>query len=235
MDIERPETAAVIPAGGRGRRMGGPGNKLFLPLLGVPILARTLLTFEICAAVDSVLVPVAAEDREALRRLTRTYGLTKTVIAEGGAERRFSVRNALRLLGPSARRVVVHDGARPLLTERDLSLFLLESRHVAAAVAAVPVKDTIKEAEDGWVKATLPRRALRAVQTPQVFARDLLTAAHEAAADDLPWTDDAALVEYSGVRVRLLPGWEENIKITTRIDLLAAEAILRERAREGRA
>jgi 2-C-methyl-D-erythritol 4-phosphate cytidylyltransferase len=232
MDIDWPALTAVIPAGGQGRRMGGPGNKLFLPLLGVPVIVRTLRVFETCAAVNSVIVPVAPEDKEQLRRLAETYGLTKLLIADGGEERQFSVRNALRRLASSARRVVVHDGARPLLTARNLLVFLRDSLSFEAAVAALPVKDTVKITENGWVQSTLPRRSLCAVQTPQVFARELLAAAHEAAGEQDCGTDDASLVERCGGRVRLLPGWEENIKITTGMDLLIAETILR--ARESR-
>ncbi|MDR1321278.1 MAG: 2-C-methyl-D-erythritol 4-phosphate cytidylyltransferase [Gracilibacteraceae bacterium] len=230
MGTDLPKTAAIIPAAGRGRRMGGPIGKLFLPLRGVPVIIRTLRVFEACALVDTVIVPVAPEDAEKLRRLAETYDLAKTVITGGGEERRFSVQNALRLLPPSVRRVVVHDGARPLLAEGDLSAFLLAAWDMAAAVAALPVKDTIKVADgEGRVKNTPPRHTLRAAQTPQFFARDLLTAAYAAAGEEAGGTDDASLVERYGGEVRLLPGWEENIKITTGLDLLLAEAILRAR------
>ncbi|MDR0434950.1 MAG: 2-C-methyl-D-erythritol 4-phosphate cytidylyltransferase [Gracilibacteraceae bacterium] len=232
MDIDAAATAAIIPAAGRGLRLSRPVNKLFLPLGGVPVIVRVLRVFESCGLVGAVLVAAAAADAAELRRLIKTYDLRKPELVPGGAERQFSVGNALRALDPSVRRVVVHDGARPLLTEPNLAAFLRASRGMAAAVAALPVSDTIKETDgQGRVKRTLPRRDLCAVQTPQVFARDLLTAAHEAAAaaGDGVGTDDAALVERWGGSVCLLPGWEENIKITTEIDLLLAETILRAR------
>jgi 2-C-methyl-D-erythritol 4-phosphate cytidylyltransferase len=222
--------------------MGRQGNKLFLLLGEIPIIARTLRVFETCGAITSVIVPAAREDKADLRRIADGCGLTKVVVTDGGADRQASVRGALRALtsaDPAARRVVVHDGARPLLTASALSAFLAASRGLPAAVAALPVKDTIKEADGSdWVKSTLPRPALRAVQTPQVFERELLTAAHESAHEQgYRGTDDASLVEWHGGRVRLLAGWEENIKITTETDLLFAEILLKKRegaAREGR-
>jgi 2-C-methyl-D-erythritol 4-phosphate cytidylyltransferase len=226
---------AIIPAAGQGKRMGRPGNKLLLELGGAPVLTHALRAFQDCAAIAEIVIPAAAGEVELIRRLTREYGLSKvTRVLPGGAERQESVFKALRALTPAIDRVVIHDGARPLLTAAMLTDFLAAGGNYEAVITATPVKDTIKQvapvAEDGTaiVLTTLPRTALRAVQTPQAFARALFATAH-GAAPGLDATDDAALVENCGVLVRVLPGWEENIKITTEIDLWLAAAIMNRR------
>jgi 2-C-methyl-D-erythritol 4-phosphate cytidylyltransferase len=154
-----------------------------------------------------------------------------TVVVPGGARRQDSVRNGLDALGPCDW-VAVHDAARPFAT-RDLLLRTLDAAQpTGAAVAAVPVKDTIKRVRDGAVLQTLPRAELWAVQTPQVFRADLLARAHHATDDA---TDDAALVERLGIQVRVAQGAYDNIKITTPDDLALAAWLLDQRAGAARA
>ncbi|MEE8369199.1 MAG: 2-C-methyl-D-erythritol 4-phosphate cytidylyltransferase [Dehalococcoidia bacterium] len=223
---------AVIVAAGSGTRMGGPStgsgqalDKLFAPLRGRPVLARTLAAFQECAAVQSVVLVLSAANLDRGRRLVEEYGLDKVHrVCAGGPRRQDSVRLGLETLGP-CQWVAVHDGARPLLTP-DLILRALEAaRDGGAAVPALPLADTIKEATpDGLVLRTLDRHRIWAVQTPQLFRHELLLRAHREVTDDA--TDDAAMLEALSLPVRIVQGSRLNLKITTPEDLTLAEAIL---------
>ncbi|MFS8629248.1 MAG: 2-C-methyl-D-erythritol 4-phosphate cytidylyltransferase [Limnochordales bacterium] len=230
--------AVVIPAAGAGHRMGRLGQpKQFMPLLGDPVI---LWTLRACAAAPSVseLVLVVAEGDVAYvrARLGGEWQLPKPVtVTAGGASRQQSVYAGLRALAQPVDLVAVHDGVRPLMSPALLERTLAAACEHGAATAAVPLKDTVKLVESGWVQSTPPRARLRAVQTPQAFRRELLLAAHDrAAADGVEATDDAALVERLGQPVAVVEGEYSNIKITTPEDLLVAEALLRARI-HGRA
>jgi 2-C-methyl-D-erythritol 4-phosphate cytidylyltransferase len=215
---------AVIVAAGSGTRMDGL-DKLFAPLRGRPVLARTVAAFQECAAVQRTVVVLSSANLDRGRRLVDEHGLDKVHrVCAGGPRRQDSVRLGLEALGP-CHWVAVHDGARPLLTP-DLILRALEAaRDGGAAVPALPLADTIKESgPDGVVVRTLDRRRIWAVQTPQLFRRDLLLRAHREVTDDA--TDDAAMLEALGLPVRLIQGSRLNLKITTPEDLALAQAIL---------
>ncbi len=224
------KVVAIVPAAGQGRRMGGGRNKLFLPLARCPILVRTLETLASCRRLSEVIVVAAPEEVSQVEALLRQWktafaGLVWRVVA-GGSERQHSVANALAALPADAELVMVHDGARPLTPTEVLNAAVDEAALHGAAVAAVPVKDTIKQAEDGLVVATPARDGLWAVQTPQVFCRDLLQRAYEKAQlDGFVGTDDASLVERLDEPVRIVTGSYRNLKVTTPEDLLVAEAL----------
>ena len=229
------ELGVVIPAAGQGKRMGAGCSKQFILLAGQPVLARTLRLFEESALVSEIVVVGAEKDIASLRELVSEYRFKKVAaIVNGGAERQDSVRAGLQALSAAIRRVVVHDGARPLLSLEDFHRFLEDTEGLAAAVMGIPLKDTVKVVDsEGKILETLPREGLRAIQTPQVFERRLLEEAHRlAAADGYYGTDDAALLERLGHFVRVAEGSAENIKITAPEDLLLAEQILAKR--EGR-
>jgi 2-C-methyl-D-erythritol 4-phosphate cytidylyltransferase len=213
-------------AAGRGLRMGG-ADKLLAPLAGRPFLAHTLAAFQACAAVGRVVLVIAPERLDDGRRLVREGGFDKvTAVCAGGERRQDSVRAGLEALGP-CEWVVVHDGARPLVTARLIEEGLAAARETGAAICAVPVSDTIKEvAASGEVERTVRREGLWLVQTPQVFRYDLLLEAHRQARIEA--TDDAALVEAMGGRVRVYMGSPRNIKVTTPEDLALAEALVKE-------
>lgn len=207
-------------------------NKVFLPLRGIPAIARAIAPFSaLCAG--AVVVAAAAELDE-MRAAIARCGLNRFVLAvvPGGDERQDSVRCGLNALPKDAECVLIHDGARALVTE-DVILRALESveRH-GSGVAAVPVTDTIKRAApDGLVLDTPDRAALRAMQTPQAFRVELIRQAHAAAGrDGFLGTDDAALLEHAGLPVYLSEGSRENLKLTTPTDLMLAELILAARA-----
>lgn len=226
------KTGAVIPAAGQGKRMGSEGNKLFLKLAGTPVLVFSLKVFQISSKISEVVVAASRQEISYIENLVQEYELDKVAaVVEGGAQRQDSVFKALQALSPSITRVVIHDGARPLLTVGELNRFLEETRGLKAAVMAVPVKDTVKKVDrEGWVIDTPSRETLRAIQTPQVFERLLLEKVHKLAASRGYYgTDDASLVEWQGYPVKVVQGSYENIKITTPEDLLLAEAIINRR------
>ncbi len=215
---------AVIVAAGGGTRMAGV-DKLFAPLAGRPLLAHTLDAFARCPAIDCLVLVLAPANLNRGRVLLEECAPGRRWQAcAGGPRRQDSVRLGLEALG-TVDWVAVHDGARPLVTP-DLILRALETaRDTGAAVPAVPLAETVKEAgPDGLVVRTLDRSRLYAVQTPQVYRRDLLLRVHREVTADV--TDDAAMLEALAIAVKLFPGDRANIKITTPEDLRLAEALL---------
>ena len=222
--------AALIPAAGSGQRMGGGIAKPFLQLAGREILARTLDVFEACATIDDVWVIVAAaQQRLCQQEIISRYGFRKVRgVIVGGATRQESVWHGLQQVADAIDLVIVHDGVRPFVTASVLYDTLSAAGQYGAAVAAVPVKDTLKRVSpDSVVEATIPRERLWRVQTPQAFQRRLLWAAfHHARRHGITVTDEAGLMEALGHQVRIVPGRESNIKITTPDDLQLGAAFL---------
>jgi 2-C-methyl-D-erythritol 4-phosphate cytidylyltransferase len=216
------KVGAIIAAAGSSRRMGGV-DKVFAPLGGKPVLARVLDAFEGCDSVDQIVVVVSRKNLEPCRRLITGEGWSKPIeVCAGGRRRQDSVAAGLSQLN-HCHWVVIHDGARPLVTKDLIERGLKAAKETGAAVAAVPVTDTIKVADvDGIVHQTPPRQNLWAVQTPQVFRFGLISEAYRRAEGEV--TDDASLVEQLGYQVKLYMGSYDNIKITTPDDLLIAEA-----------
>ena len=227
-------TSALVAAAGSSSRMGGV-NKLLQPLDGIPVLARTLTALQMARRIDEIVVAAREEDFLEISQLCRTYGITKcTKVIRGGESRAHSVLLAALEAGEGMELLAVQDGARPLVTPELIDDVAEQAARCGAAAPAVAVKDTIKAVrDDGTVAETLDRAALRAVQTPQIFESALLKAALQAAVEGgIPITDDCSAVERLGKRVYLVEGDEENLKITTPVDLILAEAILQ--AREDR-
>ena len=225
---------AIIPAAGMGKRMGGAIPKPFLWIGGRPILAHTLDAFERCDSVDEVILVVGTADLQLVsEEVVDRYEFTKVrKILSGGEKRQDSVWEGLKAVEAGTEIVVIHDGVRPFVAPEHLSESIGQCRKCDAVITAVPVKDTIKEAEDGLVTSTLDREKLWAIQTPQTFALDLILRAHQQAMGAaLIATDDAALVERLGHPVHLLRGSYHNIKITTPEDLALGEIILKNRHR----
>ena len=221
---------AIIPAAGFGKRFGA--NKPLALLRGEPLLAWALKAMEAAPGVTEIIPVVKPTDAATVLALARTHGIAKcTRIAHGGAERQDSVWNALRLIEGDGGVVLVHDGARPLVSQAVIARCIEGMDGLDGAIAAVPPKDTIKQSDDGaTVARTLDRATLWSVQTPQVFRLETLRAAYEAAyREGVYATDDAALVERAGGRVRLVMGEYENLKVTTPEDIAVAEAFMRRR------
>lgn len=219
----------IFPAAGLGRRMKAGGNKVLLDLLGKPILVHTLLSFSRCQSVTDLIVVVGKEEVSTVKMLLQTVPALKPWrVVAGGTERQYSIANGLVALHSDSDVVLVHDGARPLASENVIEAVIAEAYRSGAAIAAVPVKDTIKTVDSqGIVQTTLERNCLWSVQTPQGFARDILIKAYkQAAADEFLGTDDASLVERIGVPVKIVESNYENIKITTPEDIAIAEAFI---------
>lgn len=222
-----PFCSAVVAAAGSSTRMEGQ-DKLFAQLGDLPVLSRTLLALEQCPLIHEIVVVTRGESIPLVGDLCRDFQISKAVkVVAGGDTRTRSVLNGLAACSPSAALIAIHDGARPLVTEQLLEEVLTAGAQTGAAAPAVPVKDTIKQAEKSLVTATPDRATLFAVQTPQVFESSLIKAALlKAEEEDLTLTDDCAAVERLGMKVTLTEGTYENIKITTPIDLALGEAIL---------
>lgn len=217
---------AVVVAAGRGSRMGMRESKQYLMLEDKPIFIHTLEAFDRHPEIAEMVLVTGGQDVDRCRSWIAEFGMTKQVqVIPGGAERQQSVYQGL--LHISAPWVLVHDGVRPFVTREQISACCEAAIEHGASVLAVPVKDTIKQADGrGWVASTLDRRVLWAIQTPQAFRRDDLLAAHERAErEGFTGTDDSMLVERLGLPVKLVEGAYSNIKITTPEDLDYAEFI----------
>lgn len=224
------KVAAVIPAAGEGRRMGGPLEKQFLLLEGIPLLAHTLRAFESSPFIHGIVVVVPKSRMQLVReKILEQYNISKLLaLVAGGPHRQESVRLGLEALDSSWELVVVHDGARPLVSLELIARCVETAFLHGAAVAAVPTTDTVKEVDsEGFVLSTPLRERLWMVQTPQAFRYDLILRAHtEAQKEGFLGTDDASLVERLGHKVKIVQGSYENIKITTASDLKLAREIL---------
>jgi 2-C-methyl-D-erythritol 4-phosphate cytidylyltransferase len=219
------KVSAIIVAAGDSQRMGGI-DKLFAPLGGKPVLARVLDVFEACKKVDQVVLVMGAKNIDEGRRIAALAKWTKlTDIRLGGKRRQDSVAEGLKAI-KECEWLVIHDGARPFVTAELIERGLEAAKETGAAVAALPVTDTIKHVTDHEiVRQTLPRENLRSIQTPQVFRFDIIKNTYKFVPGNA--TDDAALVEKAGYKVKLYTGAYDNIKITTPIDLAMAEVLWR--------
>ncbi|HTR82319.1 MAG TPA: 2-C-methyl-D-erythritol 4-phosphate cytidylyltransferase [Bacteroidota bacterium] len=215
-------TSAIIPAAGAGERMGSTVSKQFLTLHGKPIVIHTLEKFQLCDAVDEIVVAVQPSSRHQIEFLISEFHISKvTAIAEGGRRRQDSVANALSRVRPNADIVVVHDAVRPFVQQKLIKDAIEKARTHSAAVVAVRMKDTVKVgSQEGLFERTLDRSVLWSAQTPQAFAKQLLVDAYaKANREDIDATDDASLVEMLNVQPAIVVGSFDNIKITTPDDL----------------
>ena len=217
---------AVIVAAGRSTRMGGV-DKTFAPLVGAPLIAHTLDRFESSLVIAEITLVLAADSLDRGRTLVAQRGYRKvTQVCPGGERRQDSVRNGLLALG-RCDLAMVHDGARPCVDDAMLVRAAEAAAEHGAAVAGMPVKDTIKQISRDLVIEDTPERArLWQAQTPQVFGYDMLMEAHRVVEGD--FTDDAAMVESLGTPVLMFEGSYENIKVTTDSDLVIADTFLRQ-------
>lgn len=251
------KTIAVIVAAGSGRRMGGGINKQYINIAGKPVLARSVQCFENDPHIDEIIITVRTGEEEKCRRdIIKAYGFKKiSAVIAGGAERQDSVCAAIDFInsrvsaaaqsGCGSDRsgktthadsadspfVLIHDGARPLVTENIIDSVLETCFMYGAAIPAVPLKDTVKFVDtsvSGAVVTSTPKRgSLRAVQTPQGFRLDIISRAYYSCTTDTVVTDDASLVEAAGMTVHVVQGDESNIKITTPGDTALAEMLLK--------
>lgn len=222
-------TGVVVVAAGKGSRMNLDINKQYVEVAGKPVVARTIQAFEDCEAIDEIVIVVNKMDLLYCKQnVIDVYDFKKVKsLVAGGDERQKSVYNGLKEISENCDIVLIHDGARPFINEESILGSIEAAKEFGAAGVGVPVKDTIKVAdEEGNIKETLNRSLLWAIQTPQTFRYPLVMEAHRKAEEEgFSGTDDSVLVERLGVKVKLVKGSYNNIKITTQEDLIAAEAI----------
>jgi 2-C-methyl-D-erythritol 4-phosphate cytidylyltransferase len=228
-----PFCSAVIVAAGTSSRMDSRVNKVYLELLGKKAIIWTLEPFENSPFVDEIILVINQKDVDYCKtEVLGNYKFNKlTKITIGGNSRQKSVYNGLKEVSKNAELVLIHDGARCLVTKDIIQRSIEGADAYDAVTVGVPVIDTIKTIDnDGFAKRTLDKRVVRAIQTPQVFKKDIILRAHEKAKEELSNApDDSVLVENIGQKVKIIEGSCENIKLTTLEDIALAEAILRER------
>lgn len=229
-----PRTVALVPAAGRGLRMGGHIPKQFLALGGRPILAQSLTVLQASPVIHEIILAVPQSERQyCLDHIVATGEFPKvTKVVPGGEQRQDSVRHALAEVDPETEIVLVHDAVRPFLTESMIRQVVAAAVEHGAAIIALPMRDTVKYVGSGGViERTVDRGPLWLAQTPQAFRREWLEEAHrKGLLSGVQATDDAHLVEMLGKRVVVVEGSGENIKVTRPEDLVIGEAILRARA-----
>jgi 2-C-methyl-D-erythritol 4-phosphate cytidylyltransferase len=228
----------VVPAAGIGRRLGPQGAKALVRLAGRPLLAHAVAAMEANDCTTAVVVVGPPDAVDVTAKLLADEGFAKvTAVVPGGPTRQASVAAGLEALPPGPAFVAVHDAARPLVApgavDRMLGLLVEAGTGMAGVVPGVPVTDTIRRVDvAGRSTGIVDRERLRAMQTPQLFVREVLEEAHRLARrDDVDATDEAALVELAGHPVRVVPGDPENLKVTTALDLAVAETLLAGRLR----
>jgi 2-C-methyl-D-erythritol 4-phosphate cytidylyltransferase/2-C-methyl-D-erythritol 2,4-cyclodiphosphate synthase len=232
MSVSRPRTHALIVAAGRGSRFGGPLPKQYRRLGGISVLRRTVEAFLGHPAIADVLVAIHPDDRTLYDEAVGDLGLPEPVA--GGAARQDSVRHLLEALNaPDDDIVLIHDAARPLVAPSLVTEVIATLDRADGAIAAVPVRDTLKRGDGTRIAATIDRTALWRAQTPQAFRLGAIRAAHRAA-EGLDLTDDAAVAEQAGMQVELVMGAEDNFKITAEDDLARAEESLGARLEDVR-
>ncbi len=219
---------AIIPAGGIGTRMGLDGPKQFVLLAGVPLLVHTLRAFEQVDHIREIIVAAPESHLEQTKSLVEKFQISKTTVVKGGKLRQDSVQAGLSHVAADCDFVAVHDGARPLITASLIGACLDAARTSGAAMAAIPVKDTIKEVGlDHIISHTVNRETLWQAQTPQVVRTDILKRAFvKAEKSCFVGTDEASFLELINEPMTVVEGSEQNIKVTRPDDLLIAEAIL---------
>ena len=226
-NVSKSETLAIIVAAGSSSRMGGI-NKLFCDLLGIPVIARTLLAYQRCDSIGGIIIATKDALIPDIQKLCEQFNITKLdAIVKGGATRSESVKNAVDAADAKYKYFAIADGARPLTTADEIEKTLEAAMRFSAAACAVRVSDTIKLCDDSqFILSTPDRSKLWAAQTPQIFCAELYKSALNKFYGE--YTDDCAMVEAAGGKVKLVEGSYKNIKITTPADLIIAKAFLEE-------
>ena len=216
---------AVIVAAGTASRMGGI-DKVMAPLNGEPMIVRTVRAFQESPVIREIVVVTRQDLVDTIKGLCNEMDKVTAVVV-GGNDRQASVEAGLQALSPKLELAAIHDGARPLISQEVIDRTVRAAHSYGAAAPAIPVKDTIKTVKGGVVADTPDRSCLFAVQTPQVFDKDLLTGAlQKARKDEAAITDDCSAVEQMGMSVKIVEGDERNLKVTTPMDLKVAQMLL---------
>ena len=218
----------IVAAGGSGTRMGASVNKLFLEIDETPVIVHTLLALEDTEIIDEIIISAKEEDIIFLAELVSVFKISKVkTIVKGGATRGESILSASRELPEDADFVVVHDGARPLVSEEIIEETVNAAQHFGAAACGVKPKCTLKAIDEGFVSDTIDREKTVEIQTPQVFNKELFDEMYSLDLETIKSaTDDCVLAEITGAKIFITEGSYKNIKITTPEDLKMAEIFL---------
>lgn len=232
--FSKPFLSAVIVAAGNSVRMGS-GDKIFMEISGVPVIARSMLAYENCEDISEIVVVTKESSVDKIYELAEKYGIKKLkAVVLGDDSRAGSVKNGIKAVSENSEFVAIHDGARPLVLPKDISRCAHDAFRYGGAVLAIPVTDTIKYGKkNGFVEYTPAREKLFAAQTPQIFDLGIYKTAMEKAFRELSdWTDDSKIFENDAKKVFLTHGDRGNIKITSPEDIPIAEALLKGREKE---
>lgn len=224
-----PHCSVVIVAAGSSNRMGS--DKIMLKLGDIPVIVRTAKVFQESPLVDEIIIVTRQDNIMPVAELREQYGLNKVVkIICGGETRAASCLAGVSEVSKDAKLIAIHDGARPFVTQDIITRAVYAANEYRSAVPAIASVDTIKIVEDGIVAGGLDRNKVMRIQTPQVFDADMVKGAlTKAVTAEIPVTDDSSAVEMMGVKTHIVEGDEDNIKLTTRKDMIIAEAILKQR------
>lgn len=224
------KVTVIITAAGKGTRMNSDINKQYIEISGIPVLARTVAAFQNCDQIDEIIIVINEDDINLCRKtIVDKYNFTKVKsLVSGGAERQNSVYKGVCAVSEDSDIVLIHDGARPFVTDKNIRDCIVGARNYRACGIGVRLKDTVKISDpNGFVAETPDRSTLWSIQTPQGFKYSTIVEAHEQAArDNYLGTDDMMLVEKLGIPVKIIEGSYNNIKITTPEDLIIGESIL---------
>ncbi len=228
----KPFVSAVIVSAGNSSRMGGI-NKQFLNICGMPVIARSIKAFQECALIDEIIIVTRESDIADINRIIIDYNFSKVIaVVCGGETRQLSVLNGINNVSSDVDFIAIHDGARPLVTEKIIIDTLNCAIKCGAATTGVKVIDTIKCVDKNENIVDTPDRTfLRAVQTPQIFMKDLYLSAVENVPNSREFTDDCKLIEAYGHKVKIVDGEYANIKITTPSDIEIATYYLSKKER----
>lgn len=220
--------SVVIAAGGKGTRMGAGFNKVFMKLADEEVILHTMRAFEANKDVDEIIVVIGEDDKERVTNIAEVAHITKlSAVTAGGESRCRSVYNGIQLAKGDF--IAIHDGARALIGQADISAVISDAKKYGAAAVGVQCKDTLKSAdENGFIIGTIDRSKTYQIQTPQVFEKELILDAHKRAREEnFEPTDDCALIEYYGGKIKITQGSYDNIKLTTPEDMFIGEEILK--------
>ncbi len=218
----------IVAAGGSGTRMGAGVNKLFLKIADIPVIVHTLKALQNCKEIAEIIISAKEDEIIKISEMVSGYSLTKVkTIVKGGKTRGESVMSASREVSEDTEIVMIHDGARPLVSDKILKETIKSAKENGAAACGVKTKCTLKSVDDGFITGTVDREKTVEIQTPQVFKKELFDAMYSQSIDVInSATDDCILAEMSGVKIAITEGSYKNIKITTPEDIEIAELLL---------
>lgn len=224
------DTSVIIAAAGSSSRMNGT-DKQFADLCGIPVIGHSLLAFEKTEEILDIVVVTREENIDKIKETALRLDITKlTSVVCGGRTRQESVSNGINFISRETTYIAVHDGARPLVHINNIKTAVKDAHIFGASTLGVPVKDTIKSADDHIITDTIPREKLFIIQTPQIFRRNLyFEGLNFSKAHGLDFTDDCQMAEAVGGKIYITEGSYDNIKITTPDDLIFAKAVLEEK------